>query len=45
MFVKRPALGNQLKKPVYEFVKSALIRKFGKPWYDELVLAARELSN
>lgn len=39
------ALGDQLKKPVYEFVKSALIRKFGQPWYDELVLAVRELSN
>jgi hypothetical protein len=39
------SLGAQQKIPVYEFVKSALIRKFGQAWYDELVLAAQELSN
>ena len=39
------SLGAQQKIPVYEFIKTALIRKFGQAWYDELVLAAQELSN
>jgi len=26
-------LGSELKIPVYQFVKKALIRKFGKDWY------------
>jgi len=30
------SLGAQLKVPIYKFVKEALIRKFGKDWYDEL---------
>ena len=29
-------LGKELKIPVYKFVKDALIRKFGKDWYEEL---------
>ncbi|MGJ8665061.1 MAG: DUF3109 family protein [Patiriisocius sp.] len=29
-------LGNELKVPVYKFVKEALIRKFGVHWYAEL---------
>jgi len=39
------SLGKELKKPVYEFVKEALIRKFGQAWYDDLVLAAKEIAN
>lgn len=34
------SLGKQHKTKVYEFVKAALIRKFGNEWYQELVLAA-----
>ena len=30
------ALGKELQVPIYKFVKEALIRKFGKDWYDEL---------
>lgn len=30
------SLGNQLKVPVYKFVKQALVRKFGPHWYAEL---------
>ncbi len=30
------ALGEELKTPVYTFVKEALIRKFGEDWYLEL---------
>jgi len=29
-------LGEELKIPIYKFVKEALIRKFGKEWYQEL---------
>jgi len=29
-------LGDQLKIPVYKFVKDALIRKYGEEWYDQL---------
>lgn len=34
-------LGNELKVPIYKFVKEALIRKFGKLWYNELELVAK----
>jgi hypothetical protein len=36
--VCKPActLGNEHKVPVYSFLKDALIRKFGEPWYNEL---------
>jgi hypothetical protein len=33
-------LGEQLKVPVYKFLKDALIRKYGPEWYNELSLAA-----
>lgn len=29
-------LGASLRVPVYQFLKQALVRKFGKDWYDEL---------
>ncbi len=35
-------LGSELKVPIYRFVKEALVRKFGKAWYDELEQVARE---
>ena len=35
-------LGKQLKVPTYKFVKEALIRKFGKDWYEELDKVANE---
>lgn len=35
-------LGADLKIPVYQFVREALVRKFGKKWFDELELAAKE---
>jgi len=34
------ACGEKLKVPVYKFVKNALLRKFGKEWYQQLELAA-----
>ena len=37
-------LGGSLKIPIYQFVKDALIRKFGKKWYTELELAAQEMN-
>ena len=36
------SLGNELKVPVYKFVKEALIRKFGTNWYLELETVARD---
>ena len=36
------SLGKELKVPVYKFVKEALIRKFGKDWYDNLEKVALE---
>ncbi|GAB4300724.1 MAG: DUF3109 family protein [Marinilabiliales bacterium] len=35
--------GKTTKTPVYRFLKEALIRKFGKEWYDELEIAAESL--
>ena len=35
------SLGNELKKPVYEFVKEALIKKFGNQWFLELEKIAK----
>ncbi len=35
------SLGNELKKPVFEFVKDALIKKFGKQWFLELEKIAK----
>ncbi len=39
------SLGEELKIPVYQFVKEALIRKFGKAWYEELHLASLKKGN
>ena len=36
-------LGNQLKVPVYKFVKEALIRKFGENWYAQLEKVALDM--
>lgn len=38
------ALGAELKVPVYRFLKEALVRRFGQPWYDALKQAAEENS-
>ncbi|TAI47398.1 DUF3109 family protein [Flagellimonas allohymeniacidonis] len=38
------SLGQELKVPIYKFVKEALIRKFGEDWYSELEQVARERS-
>jgi len=36
------ALGQELQVPVYQFVKEALIRRFGENWYRELEKVAEE---
>jgi len=36
------SLGEELKVPIYKFVKEALIRKFGADWYAELEEVAQE---
>ncbi|KAA6337323.1 hypothetical protein EZS27_014591 [termite gut metagenome] len=36
-------LGERENLPVYKFLKEPLIRKFGKDWYAELELVAKEL--
>ena len=36
-------LGEELGVPVYQFVKEALVRKFGQSWYDELEKVAQDL--
>lgn len=38
-------LGESLKIPIYQFVKEALIRKFGEKWYAELEIAAQEINS
>ncbi len=38
-------LGKRNKTPIYRFTKDALIRKYGKEWYDKLSAAADYLSN
>lgn len=42
--VCKPAIktGNKLGVPLFVFLKEALVRKFGKEWYEELELVARE---
>ncbi|MEM1258082.1 MAG: DUF3109 family protein [Bacteroidota bacterium] len=35
------ALGEELKVPIYKFVKEALVRKFGQVWYNELEFVAK----
>ena len=37
------SLGQELGVPVYQFVKEALVRKFGQQWFDELDKVAKEL--
>lgn len=37
------SLGEELKVPIYKFVKEALIRKFGENWYRELGDVANSL--
>ena len=43
-YICNPAciLGEKLKMPVYQFLKEALIRKFGAEWYDQLEMYAKE---
>ncbi|MDR1259232.1 MAG: DUF3109 family protein [Tannerellaceae bacterium] len=36
------ALGKKGRTPLYRFLRDALIRKFGKDWYEELELCAGE---
>jgi hypothetical protein len=38
------SLGEELKIPIYRFVKEALIRKFGKEWYQKLENIALDTS-
>ncbi len=38
-------LGTALKRPLYEFVKDALVRKFGQQWYNALQKTAQDFSN
>jgi hypothetical protein len=42
-----PALkyGEKVGVPIYEFVKEALIRKFGEEWFAQLQLAAEKISS
>lgn len=35
-------LGKELQKPLYEFVKEALVRRFGSLWYMELEKVSKE---
>ena len=37
--------GEKNNVPVYKFAKDALIRKFGKDWFQQLEVAAKELIN
>lgn len=36
-------LGKELQVPIYKFVKTALVRKFGENWYAELEKVASEM--
>jgi len=36
--------GNNLKTPVYQFTRVALERKYGKDWFNKLVIDAKNLS-
>ena len=38
-------LGEKLKMPVYVFLKEALVRKFGQPFYDALEATAMHIQN
>ena len=37
-------LGDNLKIPIYRFVKEALIKKFGEEWYAKLESTAKEIN-
>jgi len=37
-------LGELLKVPVYKFLKEPLVRRFGNEWYEQLDIAAQEIS-
>lgn len=37
-------LGANLKVPVYKFLKEPLVRRFGVEWYEQVEIAAEELS-
>lgn len=37
--------GQDLKIPLFQFLKDPLIRKFGESWYEQLCIAHRELCN
>lgn len=37
-------LGAALERPLYQFVEKALVRKFGKAWYDALHTTAQEFA-
>jgi hypothetical protein len=39
------SFGNELKVPVYQFLKDPLIRKYGAEWYQDLVDKAKAESN
>jgi hypothetical protein len=39
------SFGNELKVPVYQFLKEPLIRKYGAEWYQELVDKVKAESN
>lgn len=38
-------LGDKLQVPLYKFLKDPLIRKYGKEWYEQLSVAAEEISD
>ncbi len=38
-------LGGKLQVPLYKFLKDPLIRKYGKEWYEQLSVAAEEISD
>ncbi len=38
------ALGNELKTPIYKFLKEPLSQKYGEEWYNQLKLVATELA-
>jgi len=37
--------GKNLNVPVYQFLKEPLIRRFGKEWYEQLEIAAKEFNS
>jgi hypothetical protein len=39
------ACGDKLQVPVYRFVKTALVRKYGEDWYAQLEEADRFIKN